>query len=260
MGDFLSNFFNPAPAAPTLASYNPISPTAALQQFLGQQSSLPALQSFANQTNQGSNQAWQQMLFASSPTLQANYGQFGQNTSALLNGQIPADVQAQVQNNAAFQALQGGYGGSNMAHALTARDLGTTSLGLQQQGAQNLGQQQQLAQQLNPSNLQTSSLFYSPQTILSRDDQANLINQQIQNQNSQISYQNSLQQSPFSNLLSNNLASLFGAVGNGITGATGKGFGSTPGFNATTPSGQQEQIPGNIGGLLGLATTFFGGV
>jgi len=266
MGDFLSNFFNKPANAPTLAPYVPTSPTQALQEFLGQQSSLPALQNFATQSNQGSNQAWQQMLFGTSPTLQANYGQFGQNTQALLNGQIPADVQAQIQNSAAFQALQGGYGGSNMAHALTARDLGTTSLGLQQQGAQNLGQQQQLAQQLNPSNLQTSSLFYSPQTILSRDDQANLINNQIQDQNQQISYQNSLQSSPFSQLMTNNLATLLGVATNPVN-AYNIYKGSSTGMSVSN-NGQLSQngsggsggssSGGGFGGMLGLASSFFG--
>lgn len=101
-----------------------------------------------------------------------------------------------------------------MAHALTARDLGQTSLSLQQQGAQNLSQQTGLAQALNPSNVQASSMFYSPTTILSRDDQANLINQQIDSQNQQIQYQNSLQRSPFDQLMTNNLATMMGIATN----------------------------------------------
>lgn len=256
MGNPLSDFFGKPANAPLLAQYTPTDPNAALQQFLGQQSQLPALQNFATQTNQGSNQAWQQMLFGTSPTLQANYAQFGQNTQSLLNGQIPADVQAQIQNSTAFQALQGGYGGSGMAHALTARDLGLTSLQLQQQGGQQLGQQQQLAQQLNPSNLQTSSLFYSPQTILSRDDQANLINNQIQNQNSQISYQNSLQRSPFDQLMTNNLATLAGVATNPVN-AWDLYNGSSTGMNVSNNGQLTQNSSGKSGGGLGGLLSFF---
>lgn len=213
----MSDFFNSTPAAPTLAAYQQPSINSALSQFLGQQSQLPGLQSFADQVNQGANSAYQGMVFGTSPNLQSNLNQFGLNTQSLLEGQIPTDVQQQTEDNAAYQSLIGGYGGSNMAHALTARDLGQTSLSLQQQGASNLSQQQGLAQALNPTNMTTSGLFYSPQTILSSDQQQALINNQIGNQNSIIGYQNQLQAdkgSPFDQMLTNNLASLLGQVTN----------------------------------------------
>lgn len=268
----MSDFFNKAPGAPMLAGYTPPSINSALGQFLGQQPQLGALQGFANQVNQGSNTAYQNMLYGTSPTLQGNMAQFGQNTQSLLNGQIPADVAAQTQNSAAYQSLMGGFGGSNMAHALTARDLGQTSLSLQQQGAQNLGQQQGMAQALNPTNMNTTSLFYSPQTILSRDDQSALINQQIQNQNSMIGYQNQLQSdkgSPFQQMLTNNMASMLGMATNPMTAlstvmsAEGGSYnpssanpGNSQGFWAMTPGspdgsgggGTPEFVQGGGGG------------
>lgn len=210
----MSDFFSTPASAPTLQPYTQPSLTGALTQYTGQQSQLPALQSFDTAQNTSANQAFQQMLFGTSPTLQGNMAQFGTNTQSLLNGQIPADVAAQTQNSAAYAALTGGFGGSNMAHALTARDLGQTSLSLQQQGASNLNQQTQLAAALNPSNVMPSSQFYTPQTILSSDQQAALINNQITDQNNQINYQNSLQRSPFEQLMTNNLASLMGIVTN----------------------------------------------
>lgn len=252
----MSDFFNKPASAPTLQQYTPTSVNTALQQYLGQSSQLPALQQFATQQNQGSNAAYQQALFGTSPTLQGNMAQFGQNTQSLLNGQIPADVAAQVQNSAAYSALQGGFGGSNMAHALTARDLGTTSLNLQQQGAQNLNQQTQLSQALNPSNVQASSMFYSPSTILSRDDQSNLINQQIGAQNQQINYQNSLQRSPFDQLMTNNMATLMGIATNPLDAyAAMQGGGqmqvSNQGMLSSQPSGSGGGGGGGIGSLLG---------
>jgi hypothetical protein len=49
---------------------------------------------------------------------------------------LPADVAAQVQRQAAGRALSGGFAGSQAARNLTARDLGRTSLALQQAGGQ----------------------------------------------------------------------------------------------------------------------------
>jgi hypothetical protein len=241
----MADFFNTPPSAPTLQPYVQPSINSALTQYLGQSSQLPALQQFATAQNQGANQAFQSALFGTSPTLQQNFSQFGQNTQSLLNGQIPADVQAQIQNSSAFQALQGGFGGSNMAHSLTARDLGTTSLQLQQQGAQNLGQQTQIASALNPSNVMPSSMFYSPSTILSSDQQSALINNQIADQNQQIQYQNSLQRSPFDQLMTNNLATLLGVATNPLDAY------------AAMQGGGQQQVSNN--GMLSSVPSSGGG-
>lgn len=59
-----------------------------------------------------------------------------ENALALLRGELPPDVAAQVQRQSAGRALTGGYAGSQMARNLTARDLGRTSLALQQAGGQ----------------------------------------------------------------------------------------------------------------------------
>lgn len=56
------------------------------------------------------------------------------STMSLLKGEIPADVQAAIRRSSAFRSLQGGYGGSGMSKAVTARDLGRTSLDLQELG------------------------------------------------------------------------------------------------------------------------------
>lgn len=60
--------------------------------------------------------------------------QGGKNTMSFLRGEIPKDVQAAVQRSSAFRALQGGFGGSQMSKALTARDFGKTSLDLMERG------------------------------------------------------------------------------------------------------------------------------
>lgn len=56
------------------------------------------------------------------------------NTQALLRGEIPQDVQDSIKRSSAYRSIQGGYAGSGMSKALTARDLGRTSLDLIDQG------------------------------------------------------------------------------------------------------------------------------
>jgi len=60
-----------------------------------------------------------------------------QNALALLRGELPPDVLAQVQRKATGRAIEGGYAGSAAGRNLVARDIGRTSLDLA-----NLGNQQ----------------------------------------------------------------------------------------------------------------------
>ncbi len=47
---------------------------------------------------------------------------------SMIRGEIPKDVQDQVYRKAASKAIEGGFGGTEFARNLTARDLGLTSL------------------------------------------------------------------------------------------------------------------------------------
>lgn len=93
-------------------------------------------------------------------------GQFSQardNVAALLRGEIPTDVGQQVARTSAAAGFQGGFQGSKLGGNLTARDLGLTSLSLQQTGLQNFGA---LAQLINPNPFNISSMFFSSQQRL----------------------------------------------------------------------------------------------
>jgi hypothetical protein len=70
------------------------------------------------------------------PGYQEGQAQRTQNAMSLLRGELPPDLAAQIQRNTASKALTGGYAGSQAARNLTARDLGRTSMDLQQAGAQ----------------------------------------------------------------------------------------------------------------------------
>ena len=90
--------------------------------------------------------------------------QASQNIGAALKGELPADVQQQIQRSTAGRALAGGFGGgTGFGRALTARDLGLTSLQLQNQGlaqAQNFIQQQRAFGMVQPFSV--SSMFITP--------------------------------------------------------------------------------------------------
>lgn len=77
-----------------------------------------------------------------SPEVQQLMAKAGKVASDQLSGVISADVQAQVQRISAENAIRGGLGmSSQAARNLTARDLGLTSMDIQQRGleaAQNL--------------------------------------------------------------------------------------------------------------------------
>lgn len=58
-----------------------------------------------------------------------------ENAAAMMTGRISADMQANLSRSSAMRALQGGFGASSeMGRGLSARDLGLTSLDLQQTG------------------------------------------------------------------------------------------------------------------------------
>lgn len=68
-----------------------------------------------------------------------------ENAAAMMSGRISADVQANLARSGAMRALQGGFGGgSEMGRNLQARDLGLTSLDLQQRGFDQFQRQREL--------------------------------------------------------------------------------------------------------------------
>jgi hypothetical protein len=90
--------------------------------------------------------------------------QAGKNIGSALRGELSPEVSAQVQRSTAGRALAGGFGaGSGFGRSLTARDLGLTSMQLQNQGlaqAQNFIQQQRAFGMAQPFSV--SSMFITP--------------------------------------------------------------------------------------------------
>lgn len=137
----------------------------------------------APQINQANLGQLQQMLSQVLPYYQQNLNQMQANTTSLLGGNVPTDVQQQIQRSAAFTSLMGGTAGAGtgMTGAITARDLGLTSLQLQNQGFTQGSNLLQLArsylmpQPVNPlSLLPLSDLIQGTEWQKEANFQANL--------------------------------------------------------------------------------------
>jgi hypothetical protein len=71
------------------------------------------------------------------PEFENKRDQADRNNLAMMRGEVPLDVQRTLARTGAFQANQGGFGGSEMDRSLRARDLGLTSLDMSQTGEAN---------------------------------------------------------------------------------------------------------------------------
>ncbi len=135
-----------------------------------------------------------------------------------LHGEIPQDVQDQIQRSSAYQALSGGYAGSPMARALTARDLGLTSLDLQSRGAQMAGQGANTMQAWDAiarrGMLNPASMLVTPGQAISVDQQ-NRINMYNALQNS---YNIQAQPHPLHGIIMGLTEAYLGSMGGGMGG------------------------------------------
>ncbi len=178
--DYLNSNFT----LPSYQNYSPTPYTTGYDQYLSVGNKYgKKLSNFLESTNDKSNGQYRKDLYTTSPTLKGNIAQQGANTTQFLQGIIPTDVQAQVQNHAAETSLYGGFGGSQMARNLTARDLGLTSLDLIDRGNQGLQQQLGYAQSLNPYQSDTLQYLMTPAQLQSQAVQQNQFGTGVYNTN-----------------------------------------------------------------------------
>jgi hypothetical protein len=130
----LSGFFGSKPSVPD--------PTAtANQAIVGDISNLGNLGQLAEGTSEISAESAAIPYEMNLPGYDANLNQAATNTAQELSGQLPQDVQNQIQEAAAERGIATGQGaGSPNANAALLQDLGLTSLQEQQMGQQNLSQ------------------------------------------------------------------------------------------------------------------------
>lgn len=213
----------PQPQKVNLSGVSLTDPNAALGQYAYQSQQLPGVQQTATEADTLSNQAYQQMLLGVDPNLKTQIGQIGTLASSYLSGIIPQDVQDQIQRATAQQSLQGGYGGTQMARNLTARDLGLTSMNLQQLGTTMAGTAAGMARSINPSFTPVSSLLFTPSQLLARTDQANYYNTDVKNQQAIINAGQAAAAQAAGAAGSQRQQSGIGSMISGISGLFGKG-------------------------------------
>jgi hypothetical protein len=158
-----------------------------------------------------------------------------------LAGQIPQDVVDQVQRSSAYQSLLSGTGGSPMASANLARNLGLTSLDLIGAGANLQGQAGNAAQQwsgLAARNIMNPAAFFiSPQEQAAQTMQNNLYTQATQ----QLANNLAAAPSPVAKGVSDTIINLLGAyLGAGKGGGAG---GTAPSYSPSQYAGQQAFAP-----------------
>ena len=94
--------------------------------------------------------------------------QIADSAQSLLKGELPADVAAQIRQQSSEAALRFGLGTDQAAAALTARDLGLTSMQLQQEGVSRMTQA--AAMRESSAKLAQSRAEFGRQYNLALDD------------------------------------------------------------------------------------------
>jgi hypothetical protein len=98
---------------------------------------------------------------------------------SLMRGEIPKDVADQLKRTAAFTSVMGG-GGAGTQRALTARDLGTTSLALQEKGMQGAERWTTMMANLMPEQTRATDIMATQGLSSSQTLQTALANAQAQ--------------------------------------------------------------------------------
>jgi hypothetical protein len=150
---------------PKVPAFKPIDFQAEQKQAI--QQNIEALQpatELAQKTTAAEQSQLEAQLRRAIPGYDQLISQAGKNIGSALRGELSPEVSAQVQRSTAGRALAGGFGaGSGFGRSLTARDLGLTSMQLQNQGlaqAQNFIQQQRTMGMVQPFSI--SSMFITP--------------------------------------------------------------------------------------------------
>lgn len=135
---------------------------------------LPQAERLASQANTFSIGQINSMLENVMPGFRGMTETASSNINSMLRGEIPTDVSTAVQNSAAARSLGGGFGGSPMARNLVARDLGMTSLGLTERGLSSMeGWMRTAASIYEPSMMNITSMFVSPEQMYRAEQEQN---------------------------------------------------------------------------------------
>lgn len=218
-----------SPAPPQLQAPREVPLSETFTKFLGQEAQVPALSSFASNLNA----QFRKELETGLPGTLGATQQISTLVNQLLQGAVPADVQAQVQRQGAEQAMAVGLPGtSEMARNLQARDFGLTTMDLMQQGAAYTPGLVELSNFLSPQ--QTQNYLFSTGQLRGEDLKAAQDQASVANQNAINKYNYDVAKSQSSGGLFGTIGGLVGAaagsflmpgVGTAIGGMLGSGLG-----------------------------------
>jgi hypothetical protein len=216
---------------PKVPAFKPIDFQAEQKQAI--QQNIEALQpatELAQKTTAAEQSQLEAQLRRAIPGYDQLISQAGKNIGSALRGELSPEVSSQVQRSTAGRALAGGFGaGSGFGRSLTARDLGLTSMQLQNQGlaqAQNFIQQQRTMGMVQPFSI--SSMFITPAQRVNA-----LQNQQAAQYNRDMTAaQVAAMPDPRMAAIGGGLQSMGGVIGgsmfqSGMAGRMGGGGGST---------------------------------
>lgn len=186
LGGIFNELISPTkyPKVPTAPNVNPQS--AQRTSISGNLEALPALEQLGSQVDSYNLGQRTATLNRAIPGFSNLLAQGSANMNDWLHGTISPDVASAVNRSSNATAIAGGYGGSPAAASLQARDLGLTSLGLEEKATGALpGYLGGLANILTPHPFDVTSEFVSPGQQISAE-QWNEINryktQAVQNE------------------------------------------------------------------------------
>lgn len=172
--------------------------------------------------------------------------QASSNIGANLRGELSPEVTSQVQRSTAGRALMSGAGaGSGFGRALTARDLGLTSLNLQQQGlgqAMSFIQNQRSAGMVQP--MSAASMFVSPTQRINLALQENA----MQYNRDLTAAQEAAKPDPMMAAIGGSLSNIGGMMFGGAMGGGGMGGMGGGGGGGSAPAPQMYARPNPLGG------------
>lgn len=138
LGQMLGAMGGLAGEKPEVPDYEPIDLQTVLRDTIGANlgnfGDIKELTQRVNRLNANQDMATLEKLFPGAGRI---IGQASEFIQSQLSGEIPEDVQRQIETYGAEAATAGGYGGSLFSGAKTAKDLGLTSLQIMNQGLQS---------------------------------------------------------------------------------------------------------------------------
>lgn len=241
MASFLSSIFGSTPNVP---AWKPIS-LGTMQQQATQNNlaALPGAEAQTGAANAFSIAQLNQMFASATPGIAGINTQIGKNLSSEVAGEVPADVAAAIGRSGAASALGLGVAGTTMQGDMTARQLGLTSLNLEQAGTTSAENWEKGAASIyEPQMTNVTSMFVNPM----QEYQA--ANQQEEEQWSAQMLQNQMSAAP------DPVASGIFNIGTNLINAVRGGQGQTTNQQWASGAGGVEGPSSGGSGLAGLGS------